>query len=177
LAKARRQLVGLAERLERGRTRKDHDAVEAEIARILKPRWVSRVITTTLSGDRPAAFRLVVKEDAVARRALEEELFGKRVLFTDPGSFETIDHARRWFASFFIHYNFEHYHSGIGLLTPVSVHHGTAGEIIAARQQVLDDAFVAHPERFRRGRPTAAAPEPAWINKPAHADQKEAVTQ
>jgi hypothetical protein len=28
-----------------------------------------------------------------------------------------------------------------------------------------------------RGRPTAAAPEPAWINKPADADQKEAVTQ
>jgi putative transposase len=96
-----------------------------------------------------------------------------------PGSFETIDDARRWFALFFAHYNYEHYHSGIGLLTPASVHNGTAGEIIAARQSVLDDAFDAHPERFRRGRPTAAAPEPAWINKPADTDQKqkEAVTQ
>jgi putative transposase len=94
-----------------------------------------------------------------------------------PGSFETIDDARRWFAFFFAHYNYEHYHSGIGLLTPASVHNGTAGEIIEARQRVLDDAFDTHPERFRRGRPTAAAPEPAWINKPADADQKEAVTQ
>jgi hypothetical protein len=94
------------------------------------------------------------------------------------GSFETLDDARRWFASFFAHYNFEHYHSGIGLLTPASVHNGTAGEIIEARQRVLDDAFEAHPERFRQGRPTPAAPDPAWINKPADANRKEqAVTQ
>jgi transposase len=91
LAKARRALVALAERLERGRTRKDHDAVEAEIAKIVKPRWVSRVITTTLSGDRPAAFRLSFSEDASSRRALEEELFGKRVLFSDHDDWEVAD--------------------------------------------------------------------------------------
>jgi transposase len=91
LAKARRALVALAERLERGKTRKDRDAVEVEIARILKPRWVSRVITTTLSGDRPAEFRLKFSEDDVARRALEEELFGKRVLFTDHDDWEVAD--------------------------------------------------------------------------------------
>jgi transposase len=83
LAKARRALVALAARLERGKTRKDRDAVEAEIEGILRPRWVSRVITTTLSGARPAEFRLNFTEDARARRALEDELFGKRVLFTD----------------------------------------------------------------------------------------------
>ena len=44
LAKARRALVALSERLERGKTRKDRDAVEAEIAQIMKPRWVSRVL-------------------------------------------------------------------------------------------------------------------------------------
>ena len=91
LAKARRALVALAERLERGKTRKDRDAVEAEIAKIVRPRWVSRVITTTLSGDRPAAFGLSFSEDAVARRALEEELFGKRVLFTDHDDWEVAD--------------------------------------------------------------------------------------
>jgi transposase len=91
LAKARRALVALAERLERGKTRKDRDAVEAEIAGIAKPRWVSRVISTTLSGDRPAAFRLSFSEDAVARRALEEELFGKRILFTDHDDWEVAD--------------------------------------------------------------------------------------
>ena len=91
LAKARRALVALAERLERGKTRKDRDAVEAEIAKIVRPRWVSRVITTTLSGDRPAAFGLSFSEDAVARRALEDELFGKRVLFTDHDDWEVAD--------------------------------------------------------------------------------------
>jgi transposase len=91
LAKARRALVALAERLERGKTRKDRDAVEAEIASIAKPRWVSRVISTTLSGNRPAAFRLTFSEDARARRALEEELFGKRVLFTDHDDWEVAD--------------------------------------------------------------------------------------
>jgi len=91
LAKARRALAVLAERLERGKTRKDRAAVEAEIASIAKPRWVSRVISTTLSGDRPAAFRLSFTEDAVARRTLEEELFGKRVLFTDHDDWEVAD--------------------------------------------------------------------------------------
>src|ERR1017187_1894129 len=91
LAKARRALVALAERLERGKTRKDRDAVEAEIAKIVRPRWVSRVPTTTLRGERPAAFGLSFSEDAVARRALEEELFGKRVLFTDRDDWEVAD--------------------------------------------------------------------------------------
>jgi putative transposase len=94
-----------------------------------------------------------------------------------PGQFEIIKDARSWFTSFFAHYNFEHYHSGIGLLTPASVHNGTATKIIEARQRVLDDAYSAHPERFRKGRPTASRPEPAWINKPPNADQKEAITQ
>jgi transposase len=83
LSKARRALLALSARLERGKTRKDRDAVEADIAGILRPRWVSRVISTTLSGSRPAEFRLSFTEDARARRALEDELFGKRVLFTD----------------------------------------------------------------------------------------------
>jgi transposase len=85
LAKARRQLSGLAARLARGRTRKAREAVEAEIAAIVKPRWVSRVISTTLSGEAPADLRLVWRTKPKARAALEEELFGKRLLFTDKG--------------------------------------------------------------------------------------------
>jgi len=53
LAKARRQLGELAERLARGKTRKNRTGIEAEIASITRPRWVSRVTTTTLSGTRP----------------------------------------------------------------------------------------------------------------------------
>ena len=91
LAKARRALAALSARLERGKTKKDRDGVEAEIATIVRPRWVSRVITTTLSGDRPAAFRLSFTEDARARRTLEDQLFGKRVLFTDHHDWSVAD--------------------------------------------------------------------------------------
>jgi transposase len=83
LAKARRQLAELAARLARGHTRKPREKVQAEIAQILRPRWLSRVISTTLSGDTPAQLRLTWRTKPQARQALEEELFGKRILFTD----------------------------------------------------------------------------------------------
>jgi len=83
LAKAMRQLNELADRLGRGTTRKDRIGIEAEIARITRARWVSRVVTTTLTGSAPADFALAVAIDDDARRELEDELFGKRVLFTD----------------------------------------------------------------------------------------------
>jgi transposase len=83
LAKARRQLTALAARLARGKTRKARDKVQAEIEVILKPRWVSRVISTTLAGEAPADLRLTYRTKPKARAALEDELFGKRVLFSD----------------------------------------------------------------------------------------------
>jgi len=83
LAKAGRQLDDVAARLARGKTRKPRENVEAEIAGILAPRWVRRVITTTLTGDSPAEFRLTWRTRPAARSKLEAELFGKRVLFTD----------------------------------------------------------------------------------------------
>jgi transposase len=83
LAKAIRQLTELADRLGRGKTRKDRAGVEAEIASITRARWVSRVITTTLNGSRPSNFTLTFVIDTKARKQLEDELFGKRVLFTD----------------------------------------------------------------------------------------------
>ena len=83
LSKAHRQLTELTERLARGKTRKPRDGVEAEITAIIKPRWLARVVTTTLIGDAPDELRLSFATDAEARAALEAELFGKRVLFTD----------------------------------------------------------------------------------------------
>jgi transposase len=83
LAKARRQLTELAARLARGHTRKPRDKVEADIARILRPRWLDRVISTTLRGDTPAELRLTWRTKPAARAALEAEMFGKRILFSD----------------------------------------------------------------------------------------------
>src|SRR5665647_720419 len=59
------------------------DAVQAEVARITHPRWVSRVLTTQLTGTTPANLRLTWQIDAAARKALETEIFGKRLLVTD----------------------------------------------------------------------------------------------
>ena len=83
LAKANRQLTALEDRLARGRTRKSKEKVEAEIAAILAPRWVSQVIAWTLDGESPAELRLNFHTKQAARAALEERLFGKRILFTD----------------------------------------------------------------------------------------------
>ncbi len=55
------------------------------MAEVLRPRWVSRVVSTTLTGEAPAELRLRYRTDKKARAALEEEIFGKRVLFTDKG--------------------------------------------------------------------------------------------
>jgi transposase len=83
LAKARRQLAALQARLARGRTRRPRAAVEHEIAEILRPRWLARVITWQLDGDRPASLRLSWRTDPAAKRRLAREVFGKHLLFTD----------------------------------------------------------------------------------------------
>lgn len=89
---AGRRLDELAARLARGKTRKTRAAVETEIAAIVKPRWVNRVITTTLTGDDdPANLRLVWVFDTKAHQALAAELFGKRILFTDHDDWPVAD--------------------------------------------------------------------------------------
>ena len=95
-----------------------------------------------------------------------------------PGSFATLDEARAFCDVFFTYYNNDHRHSGIGLHTPASVHDGSAWVIQARRQQVLDDAYAVHPERFPRGRPLAPAlPHKVWINQPRPTIQTQELTQ
>ena len=83
LAKARARLSDLQARLHRGATRRPREAVEADIAAILKPRWVAQIITATLTGDDPTTFRLSWRTNTRARAKLEKRLFGKRILFTN----------------------------------------------------------------------------------------------
>lgn len=84
-----------------------------------------------------------------------------------PERFGSIEDARSFCRRYFHWYNHHHRHSGIGMMTPASVHEGRAQEVHAARQEVLDRAFQAHPERFPKGRPKPPAmPGPAWINPP-----------
>ncbi len=87
-----------------------------------------------------------------------------------PERFGSLEDARTWARSLFQWYNEAHHHSGIGLLTPATVHHGQAPAVRAARQEVLTAAYAAHPERFVRGRPQPPAlPEAVWINPPGGA--------
>ena len=91
LAKARARLAELQARLARGKTRRGRTAVEADIAAIVKPRWVSQVITTTLTGQAPAELRLSWRTDTRARKRLEQRLFGKRILFTNRDHWPAVD--------------------------------------------------------------------------------------
>ena len=83
-----------------------------------------------------------------------------------PDRFGSLADARQFCEEFFTAYNHEHRHSGIGLHTPASVHHGTAHEIRAHRQDTLDRARAAHPERFTHRPHPPQLPEQAWINQP-----------
>jgi len=91
-----------------------------------------------------------------------------------PERFDGIEHARTHLRPFFHWYNHEHRHSGIGFMTPVAVHMGTAPVLQAQRAQVLQQAYRAHPERFKGKMPTPPAlPEIVGINLPKTNTQTE----
>lgn len=88
-----------------------------------------------------------------------------------PDRFPDIDAARQWARTFFSWYNEEHYHSGLNLLTPASVHYGQAEAIREQRQATMALAYAANPRRFAAGLPQVkSAPEAVWINPPAETE-------
>ncbi len=91
-----------------------------------------------------------------------------------PRRFGSSVDARGWAGPFFRWYNFEHYHSGLGLMTPAVVHYGQAESVRARRQRVLEAAYADHPERFVRGLPVVPeVPSAVWINKPESIQKEE----
>jgi len=84
-----------------------------------------------------------------------------------PDRFVSLQHARTFCREFFPWYNAEHHHSGLGLLTPEVVHTQRSAEVRELRQQTLNLAYAAHPERFVRKPPQPPAlPTEVWINPP-----------
>lgn len=84
-----------------------------------------------------------------------------------PDRFASFDEAHGYCREFFPWYNDEHYHSGLGLLTPAMVHFGQADTILAQRRQALLEAHRQHPERFVHGQPKPLSPPGAvYINPP-----------
>lgn len=92
---------------------------------------------------------------------------------TYPRRFGSLPDARTWAQNFFPWYNFEHHHSGIGLLTPAAVHFGQAAGLWQKRQAVLPQAFACHSQRFVKGVPQPPAlPAAVWINPPTRSEDR-----
>jgi len=84
-----------------------------------------------------------------------------------PERFGCLEDARAHCQAFFAWYNDQHCHSGIGYMTPHSVHYGLAAAMRVTRQATLDAAFLANPKRFKNRRPVLPPmPTAAWINPP-----------
>ncbi len=84
-----------------------------------------------------------------------------------PDRFGSIEDARAFCLGFFDWYNNEHYHSGLALLTPATVHYGETATVLARRRAILAAAYAQHPERFVHRAPQPAEPPSAvWINPP-----------
>ena len=84
-----------------------------------------------------------------------------------PERFGSLEDARSHCQAFFAWYNDQHRHSGIGYMTPHSVHYGQAQTLLATRQATLDAAFNATPNRFKGIRPCQKPlPTAVWINPP-----------
>ena len=91
---------------------------------------------------------------------------------TFPDRFGCLLDARNWGQRLFHWYNYEHYHTALGLMTPAAVHFGQAPALFLGRQQVLATAYATHPERFVLGRPQPPAlPTEVWINRPELAEE------
>ncbi|WP_326639651.1 IS3 family transposase [Streptosporangium sp. NBC_01755] len=83
-----------------------------------------------------------------------------------PERFGSFADARSFCRRFFEYYNHEHYHSGIGLHTPFSVHIGTAQAVQDKRATTIERFRAANPHRFTRTPSLPKIPAVAWINKP-----------
>ena len=89
-----------------------------------------------------------------------------------PSRFGSFEDAQSFCREFFQWYNEEHYHTGIGLLTPATLHYGQAPQVIECRSHVLQSFYEKHPERFICGCPKPQSlPAAVWINPPTPSEE------
>ena len=84
-----------------------------------------------------------------------------------PERFSSQEDAQTFCQDYFVWYNTCHHHTGLVLLTPEQVHFGEATQVLAQRQVTLDNAYAAHPQRFRERPQAGQLPDVVWINAPA----------
>lgn len=85
-----------------------------------------------------------------------------------PEVFGSVQDARIFCRRFFEYYNHRHYHAGIGLHTPFTVHIGTAQAIQDKRRETMHKFLAANPQRFTRKLSLPKLPTVAWINEPGN---------
>jgi len=83
-----------------------------------------------------------------------------------PGTFQTIEEARAYIASYVPWYNQNHKHSGIALFSPDQVHDGSWRTLWQQRDTAQQAYYAAHPERFRSQPTTPAPADTVGINRP-----------
>ena len=142
-----------------------------------------RPTTLTLHSDRGAPMTAKATAQLLADLGVTQSLSRPRVSDDNPFSeaqfktlkyhpgfpkrFDSYEHAQSFCRSFFPWYNKHHRHGGIAMLAPDDVHAGRGPELLARRQEVMDKAFHANPDRFPRGRPIIKPlPEAVYINPP-----------
>jgi len=97
---------------------------------------------------------------------------------TFPERFGSLLDARSWGGRFFHWYNYQHHHTGLGLMTPAAVHFGQAQALFLERRRILHLAYAAHPDRFVKGLPEPPPlAEAVWINPPQPAEKARSDTQ
>ena len=74
-----------------------------------------------------------------------------------PGRFQDETDARPWVRSFMDDYE-NRPHEGLAFYTPADVFHGRVEAVHATRQAALDAHWLAHPDRYPKGRPIAKRP-------------------
>lgn len=65
--------------------------------------------------------------------------------------FRSLEKARDWVNKFVTCYNNDHFHSGIGYVTPQSRFNNEDAEILGKRKRVLEEARKKNPERWING--------------------------
>ena len=89
-----------------------------------------------------------------------------------PNRFGSVEDARSHCQQFFLWYNESHCHSGIGYMTPNTVHFGQASAVYQARVKTLESAFIANPKRFKGKCPLPTSlPSAVWINPPINVQE------
>lgn len=83
-----------------------------------------------------------------------------------PGTFQTLQEARTFMASYVFWYNQHHKHSALALFTPNNIHHHTWQTLWQKRHHTLQDYYQRHPERYRQPPTTPTPPNTTTINPP-----------